>query len=223
MNGFFRLSPSLARIIPFACYIAFLAMGPWLSPHFPDSRWFYALQIAVVAAMLYLLAPHFTELCGSLHDLDSDWLITLLVGVAVFVMWINFDQPWATIGESAGFDPRDAAGFINWPLAAVRIAGAALVVPVMEELFWRSYIMRWIEQPRFLEVQPGKIALKSVLISSVLFGIEHPLWLAGILAGLAYAWLYMRRGNLWSPVIAHGVTNFLLGAWVLYSGNWQFW
>ena len=217
------ISPALARSIPFAIYLAFLAIAPGLVAYLPDGRWLYLVKVASVAIALYLMWPQFKELRHTRSSSIRDWLLALAIGVAIFVLWINLDQPWARIGESTGFDPRNATGEINYPLAAIRIAGASLVVPVMEELFWRSYIMRWIEQPRFLEVQPGKIALKSVLISSVLFGIEHPLWLAGILAGLAYAWLYMRRGNLWSPVIAHGVTNFLLGAWVLYSGNWQFW
>jgi len=56
-----------------------------------------------------------------------------------------------------------------------------------------------------------------------LFGIEHNLWLAGILAGLAYGGLYIRSGKLRSAIAAHAVTNFLLGSWVVYSSQWQFW
>jgi CAAX prenyl protease-like protein len=105
----------------------------------------------------------------------------------------------------------------------VRLAGAALVVPVMEELFWRSFVMRWIDRPRFLEVAPGAVTLKALAISSVLFGFEHHQWLAGIVAGLAYGELYRRAGNLWAPVIAHAVTNALLGAWVLGTQSWHLW
>ena len=54
-------------------------------------------------------------------------------------------------------------------------------------------------------------------------GFEHGLWFAGIVAGLAYALLYRRSGNLWAAIIAHSITNLLLGCWVVYSGNWQFW
>lgn len=218
-----RVSPAYARVIPFGLYIAFLAAGPSLAHMLPDGRWLYAIQVGAVALALAALARHYAELRGSQRDIVGELPLAVAVGVAVFVMWINLDQPWATLGQSKGFDPRDAAGAIDWPLAVVRIFGAAVIVPVMEELFWRSFIMRWIQRPDFIALSPRDVALRGLLGSSLLFGVEHALWLAGILAGIAYGWLYMRRGNLWSPIVAHGVTNFLLGAWVLYSGNWQFW
>jgi CAAX prenyl protease-like protein len=179
--------------------------------------------VASVAVALGLLWPQFDELRDSWRTATQDWLLALAVGAGIFLLWINLDQPWASIGESTGFDPRKATGEIDYTLAAIRIAGASLVVPVMEELFWRSFIMRWIEQTEFRSLAPGAVAWRGLLASSVLFGFEHNLWLAGILAGLAYGLLYRRSGNLWSPIIAHAVTNFLLGCWVLYSGNWQFW
>jgi len=217
------ISPALARSIPFAIYLAFLAIAPGLVAYLPDGRWLYLVKVASVAIALYLMWPQFKELRHTRSSSIRDWLLALAIGVAIFVLWINLDQPWARIGESTGFDPRNATGEINYPLAAIRIAGASLVVPVMEELFWRSFIMRWIEQTEFRSLAPQAVAWRGLLVSSVLFGFEHNLWLAGILAGLAYGLLYIRSGNLWSPIIAHAVTNCLLGCWVLYSGNWQFW
>ena len=58
---------------------------------------------------------------------------------------------------------------------------------------------------------------------SVLFATEHRLWFAGLLAGLAYGWLYKRSGNLWVPIVAHALTNALLAAYVLATGSWSFW
>jgi CAAX prenyl protease-like protein len=217
------ISPALARSIPFAIYLAFLAIAPWLQTYLPDSRWLYPVKVASVAVALGLLWPQFDELRYSWRTATQDWLLALAVGAGIFLLWINLDQPWASIGESTGFDPRKATGKIDYALAAIRIAGASLVVPVMEELFWRSFIMRWTEQTEFRSLPPQAVAWRGLLVSSVLFGFEHNLWLAGILAGLAYGLLYRRSGNLWSPIIAHAVTNFLLGCWVLYSGNWQFW
>jgi hypothetical protein len=97
------------------------------------------------------------------------------------------------------------------------------LVPVMEELFWRSFLMRWIQAPQFEAVDPMRVGLRAVVLSTFVFMLAHTLWLAAILAGLAYAWLYIRAGQLWSAVIAHAVTNGLLGVWVVFSGNWGFW
>jgi uncharacterized protein len=83
----------------------------------------------------------------------------------VFVLWIQLDAPWMTLGEAtASFVPLDAAGAIDWPLVAVRWIGAALMVPVMEELFWRSFLMRWIQRPDFVTVDPHQVSLRAVII-----------------------------------------------------------
>ena len=103
------------------------------------------------------------------------------------------------------------------------LAGAALVVPIMEELFWRSFIMRWLQRATFLSVDPSSVGWKALLISSALFASEHRLWFAGLLAGLAYGWLYKRSGNLWVPTVSHAVTNALLGIYVLATGMWMYW
>ena len=218
---------SMARILPFALYMAFLAIEgavvdfapalPWL-----DVRWLYPVKIAAVVAALWYYRSFYVEL----HSRPT-WfwggLIAPLLGLVVFVLWINMDSGWMNLGGAVGFDPRDSTGAFDWPLVLTRLAGAALVVPLMEELFWRSFLMRWIQEHHFLELAPVQIGLRAILISSVLFGLEHSLWLAGIVAGLAYAWLYRASGNLWPPIIAHATTNLVLGLWVLNTGAWQFW
>lgn len=222
-----RYRAPLARILPFALYIAFMMATPLLADALPgmDSRWLYAVRIGAAALALAWFAREYTELRIVARLAPTQWLAAVAAGVVLFVLWINLDLPWMKLGagEPAGFDPRDAAGNLIWPLVLVRLTGAALVVPVMEELFWRSFVMRWIDNPKFLSVMPAVVSLRALLLSSLVFGVEHELWLAGIVAGLGYGWLYMRSGNLWSPILAHGVTNLLLGVWVLQSGNWQFW
>lgn len=72
-------------------------------------------------------------------------------------------------------------------------------------------------------MDPIATSAKALAISALMFGFEHDLWMAGTIAGLAYGWLYRLRGNLWMPVLAHAVTNGVLGAWVLTTGSWKFW
>lgn len=214
----------MARILPFALYMVFLAMEGAVADFAPgvDVRWLYPAKIAAVVAALWYYRTAYVELCARPGWLWAG-LVAPLLGIVVFVLWINLASGWMVLGGGAGFDPRDSAGAFDWPLVLLRLAGAALVVPLMEELFWRSFLLRWIQEYRFLELAPVQIGLRAVLISSVLFGLEHSLWLAGIVAGLAYAWLYRASGNLWAPIIAHATTNLVLGLWVLHTGNWQFW
>lgn len=220
------LRPLLARCLPFGLYIAFLALSPWLAVALPDvdPRWWYGVQIGLVLAALVVFRRDYGELWAPVSVRRNDWLLTLLLGVAVFVVWINLDSGWAVIGEGkAGFVPLAPDGGLDWPFVVLRIFGAAAVVPIMEELFWRSFVQRWVDRQDFLALAPAAVSWKALLLTSLVFGFEHGQWLAGILAGVAYGWLYRRSGSLWPAILAHAVTNFLLGVWVVHSAQWQFW
>lgn len=219
----------LVRVLPFALFILLLALrdplGDWLGPDF-DVRLVYPIKTVLVAAIMLYLVREYVELRQLPEDRRWLWLWAPLVGAGVFVLWINLDWGWLNLASEGGFvyDPRDPqSGNIDWTLAAFRLAGSALLVPVMEELFWRSFLMRWIDRHDFLALSPALVSLKAILVSSLVFGFEHNLWFAGILAGLAYAWLYRASNSLWTPVVAHAVSNAMLGWWVLHSGQWQFW
>lgn len=126
-------------------------------------------------------------------------------------------------GQTPPFVPIGSDGSLRWDLIALRAAGAVLVVPLMEELFWRSFLMRWVERREFLTLDPSGVGAYGLLASSAVFALAHTLWFAALLAGLAYAWLYRRTGNLWFPIAAHALTNGLLAAYVVQQCAWQFW
>ncbi len=211
------------RVLPFALFIALMALEPVVGPALGvDERWLYAVRSAVTAVVMLLLLRRYEELRDGPRVGAAAWGAAVAVGVGVFVIWILLDFPPFVVGESDGFDPR-VDGRIHAGLALTRLAGSALVVPVMEELFWRSFILRWIERTRFLDVDPRSVGWKALLFSSAVFAMEHRLWLAGLLAGLAYGLLYRRTGSLWVAIAAHAVTNGALGVWVLLRGAWGFW
>jgi CAAX prenyl protease-like protein len=217
--------PGFARSLPFGLYIGVMVLDPILRPLLPaglDERWFYGVKVGLVLLALAALWRQYTELTDIASVQGSDWAWGLGIGVAVFVLWVNLDFKPLAFAAADGFDPRNGAS-LDLGLTAVRLAGAILIVPVMEELFWRSFIFRWLQNPSFLSVDPGALGLQALIISSVLFASEHRLWFAGLLAGLAYGWLYKRSGNLWVPILAHVVTNGLLGAYVLATGSWSLW
>jgi CAAX prenyl protease-like protein len=213
-----------ARILPFLVYLLFIVIVDLLGRFGVPAqqlRWLYAVKIVAVVATLALCWRHYTEL-HTLH-LSRLWAgLAFAVGVVVFVLWISLGASWMLVGTPAGFDPR-SAGQIDWLMVAVRIGGAALVVPVMEELFWRSFLLRWLDKVDFLSLDPARVRLQSVAIAALLFGFEHNQWLAGIVAGLAYSVLYMRLRSLWAPILAHAVTNGVLGVWIVHTANWSYW
>ncbi|MET3132137.1 CAAX prenyl protease-like protein [Oxalobacteraceae bacterium GrIS 1.11] len=215
---------ALPRVLPFLVYIAFIFIADMLGRlgwSAAELRYLYPVKIVAVLAVLLVYRRQYTELAlGSLGPRGA--LLAVLSGIVVLVLWINLDAGWMTVGSSPGFDPRNN-GALDWPMVVVRIAGAALVVPVMEELFWRSFLMRWIDAPDFLSANPAHTRTKGFVVGVILFGFEHNLWLAGIVAGAAYSVLYMRSQTLWSPILAHGVTNGLLGVWIISTGHWAYW
>lgn len=215
------------RIIPFVVFMLLLALrgqapedGSWGF----DTRWLYALTLPLVGGLMLWWWRDYGELSWQNLPNWRETAVAVAVGVLVLALWIRLDAPWMQIGEaSARFVPLDAQGQPIWPLIAVRWLGATLVVPVMEELFWRAFLMRWLDQPVFEGLAPQKVGLRAVLLSTFAFVLAHPLWLAATVAGLAYALIYRHSGKLWTAVIAHAVTNGLLGIWVVRSGQWQFW
>jgi uncharacterized protein len=215
------------RSLPFLAFMLLLMLRGWVPADGAwgvDPRWIYGLTVLVVGGMLLAWRREYGELARQTLPDAREWLWAIGVGMAVFGAWIHLDAPWMTLGEAtATFRPLTADGAIDWPLVTVRLIGATLMVPVMEELFWRSFLMRWIQQPGFVSVAPHSVGLRAVVVSTFLFVLVHPLWLAATLAGLAYALLYIRTGKLWVSVIAHAVTNGALGVWVIVTGQWQFW
>lgn len=215
---------ALPRVVPFLIYMLFILIADLLLLAGWEVRqlhWLYGVKVGAVLCALLWWRRSYSELAGV--TLSARWIwVSIAVGLLVLVLWLNLGGGWMRIGTPAGFDPtRD--GHIDWPLAMVRLAGATLVVPVMEELFWRSFLLRWLDQADFLALDPASTGLRAAVGSGLLFGFEHDLWLAGVAAGLAYGALYRYSRQLWVPVLAHGVTNGCLGVWIIATAQWTYW
>ena len=214
---------ALVRSLPFLLYMIALALEPVVAPGLGDERWWYLGRVGLAALALVGLFCCYGELTSREGLSWRNIVLALAAGLAVFVTWINVDQPGLTLGKSAGFMPVNGDGSLNLPMVFLRLCGASLVVPLMEELFWRSFLLRWFDRGDFVSLLPRQISAQAILLCAIPFGLEHHLWFAGIVAGVTYGVIYRQTGNLWLPILAHAVTNFCLGAWIVAGGHWSFW
>ena len=101
---------------------------------------------------------------------------------------------------------------------------SVVAIPILEELFWRGFLMRWLVNRDFSSVPLGKWSLEAFLIVAVLFASEHgPYWDVGLLTGMVYnAWM-IRTRNLWDCILAHSATNACLAAFVIGWNQWHYW
>lgn len=227
-------SPAVARSAPFAAYMLFIALEQGLRSLMESGRlpvdggallYLYPVKIAVVGLLLIFCLRRCDELnAGDLWNLPRS-AVSIITGVAVFILWINMDWTFGSGGGAPqGYDPCLAGnGTARAALIAVRLFGAAVIVPIMEELFWRSFLLRYVIDSDFTRVAVGTFTWGSFAAVAVLFGLEHHYIAAGIMAGVAYNLLAVYTGSIAHCALSHGVTNLLLGGYVLATGQWRFW
>lgn len=148
-----------------------------------------------------------------------------LSGVAVAVLWVGLDghyPEFAILGTRSGFDPTRLTRAGEVAFLAVRLLGLVLVVPVFEELFWRSFLMRWLIDPNFATVPIGRVTPMAAAVTSAMFALAHPEWLPALLTGALWAWLLWHTRSVLACVLSHAVANLGLGLYVLSTGQWKF-
>lgn len=215
--------PAVAYITPFAVFMLFL----WVGPRLPFGVWEQPLRVIVLSAVLYCCSRRVV-------DLRTRCLLgSLLLGSAVFAVWIAPDLLWpgyrghwlfenALTGKAESSIPE---GFrVEWVMVVFRAIRAVVLVPIIEELFWRAWLMRWLIDSDFEKVPLGSYAASSFWITALLFASEHgAYWDVGLLTGIAYNWWMIRTKRLGDCIVAHAVTNAVLSAYVVLAGKWEYW
>ena len=210
-------NPAAPFLMPF---LAFIAAGMVSTAFSAGFEWLYGLRVgAVIVALWYFRRAYKTIV----------WRVTWyapIVGVVVFVLWIGLE--WLLRGSVRGTSipaqstAADATVQTLW--LVLRIAGATILVPIAEELAFRSYLLRRFVAADFESAPAMRWTVWAVFASSVLFGLLHgERWFAGTVAGAFYAWAVVRRGSIGDAVVAHSVTNALLAIFVLYFSAWHLW
>ena len=192
------------------------------------------VPIPVWVRLFVSLAAILAVSARPLSGAPSKPLLSVGIGLLVFVLWIGPDLIWSgwhhtllfdnpIMGHPAGNTPPASK---NDPVFLVlRVLVSVVAVPILEELFWRGWLMRWIiNGDDFEKVPLGAYTPAAFWIVAILFASEHgSFWDVGLLAGIVYNALMVRTRNLWDCILAHAVTNGALAAYVVLAGQWQYW
>ena len=216
--------PSAPYVVPFLVFAILLLAAPTM----PFSqRVESAIRVTVLTLTLVAVAR------GAIDFRVTHWLGTLAVAVGVFALWIAPDMLIPGWRDSWIFQNGITGSLhLSMPVASrsdpvvltLRIARAAILVPIIEELFWRAWLPRVLVAKDFRTVPLGHYSTMSFVATAVLFASEHgPYWEVGLAAGLIYNWWMFRTRSLGDLILAHAVTNLLLGLFVVATGRWEYW
>jgi uncharacterized protein len=218
------IADDFAYMIPMAIFLLLTWPGTHWPGFFPAS---YLIKTVLTAGALIALWPKYTKISWNFA-----WL-GVIIGIIGVVQWIGMekallhlwpDYPRAHLEAVDPFSSFGSRG-MAWVFISVRLLGPTLVVPFMEEFFWRDFLWRTIIAPNdFKLALIGEWDTKAFLIVAVAFASVHmQMWLTAFVWGAMIGLLLVRTKSLGACIIAHGVTNLLLGLYVLYTHDWAFW
>lgn len=187
----------------------------------------YAFKLLVVGGILTVSLVRF-GLWRELVPLPrgSELALAIGLGLLVIALWIGLDGYYPSLGflgKRTSFDPTVLPAHKKWLFLAARLFGLVVLVPVFEELFWRSFLIRCLVDSDFANVPIGRVTPLAAIASSILFGLAHPEWLPAFLTGLIWVWLLKRTRSLSACVVSHLVANLALGIYVLSTHEWRYW
>jgi len=182
-------------------------------------EWLYGLRLFAALGALWAFRRSYRPL---------DWRFSwpgVAGGALIFAVWIGIDR-WT--GAAAASMPQalaSAGAGARTAWIVLRVLGGSLTVPIAEELAFRGFLMRRFMDPDFEKIPFSYVRLwPALLVSSVLFGMMHgSRWPAGILAGLVFGWVAIRRDRIGEAVAAHAAANLLIAVYVLTQSAWQLW
>ena len=214
---------TIGYVAPFLAFVGIMAVER-IIPLPP--QWLYSVRFFVVLGVILAVSRPYLSFRPSYP------LFSIAIGLAVFAIWIGpdvvfgyrhhwlFENP--ITGSAVSTLPPWLKGNVKFIL--LRTVSSTLLVPVLEELFWRGWMMRWLIDTNFQRVPLGRYSPFAFCMVALLFASEHgPYWEVGLAAGIIYNWWIVRTRNLADCMLAHAVTNGVLCVYVLFTGQWQYW
>lgn len=218
-------SPEFARFAPLFIFVVITFVGTMMGGN--AMFWMYAVKVFLGAWLVWMMRAYVPEMRWAFS------VEAVLVGVAIFAVWVGLDPFYPKnqlfFKDTADsiwnpFEKFGAESGVAWALIVIRIFGMTIIVPPLEEVFYRSLFYRYLVRVDFRAIALGHFDGVAFASVALVFGFMHFQWLPGIICGLAYQWLVLRRGRLGDAMTAHAITNFLLGCYVVWKGGeaWKF-
>ncbi len=223
MTARFTPEDSLSWFGPFAVFMAWLAIDSYVPVANPGKE---VIRDVVLIASLFVFSRRIIPRTAPF------FLTSIAIGIGVFVLWIFPDTLMPAWRASFLFQNAITGhlktsippGELTPVMLALRTARAALLVPIIEELFWRGWLARWLQDTKFTNIPLGKFTPFVFWATAALFAAEHgPYWEVGLVCGVIYNWWMRRTGSLGDLILAHATTNLALSAYVVYTARWTFW
>ena len=223
-------SPIFAYAAPFGVFLLFLFLAQMLEKVVPttDNVW--------LARPAYLIYPLQTIVCGALllyvwRKIEFRGIaylsVIFAVGFFVFAMWTSPQYFGWAAPRREGFNPDvfPAGSASYWFTVIMRFVRLVIIVPLVEELFWRGFLLRYLINEDFTKVPFGTFRWFAFLATAVGFMLEHQPsdYAAALLCGLIYNAVACTTKSLGSCVFVHAVTNLFLGFYIMFTKQWGFW
>ena len=222
--------PQLAYVLPFVLFMAGLAVSGIIGSFAEDDSPFW------ISDSIYWVFPLQTFLCAgaiAFYWKEYEWgplnkiPIGIFWGIVVFFVWVSPQMFFGAPGRFDGFEPSKVGenGALIAATIAIRFFRLAVVVPFLEEIFWRGFLMRYFVKEDFQSVRFGTATLGSFSAVVILFAFVHSFtdFFGAIVAGVVFNGLAVSTKSLAACVVAHAVTNLLLGIYIMQTGQWGFW
>jgi len=217
------ISDEAAYWLPMVVFLLITAAGVQWPSIFPAS---YILKTILVGALLLAFWSRYTPIRWNYAA------IGVLLGIVGAAQWIGMEKliqhffPNYPHASGASVNPFTDihSVWLRTAFLAARLAGPVLVVPFMEERFWRDFAWRTAIAPNdFRLAEIGEWDWQAFLIVTALFASVHPFWITAIVWGAMIAGLLVRTRSLGACILMHATTNLLLGVYVMWTHDWSFW
>jgi CAAX prenyl protease-like protein len=195
-----------------------IGSAPWLNS---AEYWIYPAQTILCGGLLLWFRREY-----NFHRLRQP-LFSVSTAIFVFLLWISPQAFFGFESRTAGFNPDtfSASSAQYWTAVVLRFGRLVAVVPFMEEIFWRGFLLRFLVEEDFERIPFGSFSWFPFVAVTLAFGFSHSKadWLAAFITGALYNGVAYRTKSLSSCVLTHAVTNLLLGLWIMKTKQWGFW